>query len=156
MTMTTTERTCANCGDRVRWHVPACSLCKCEGFAAPHVIVDITEAGRKQAAISQWLDDSTFYEDLRKNPAIAVVYAQLMFRVHKIAEEYGEVQEAIIGAAGENPRKGISNGWDKVEKELFDVAGAALGAIEHLRGNDGSSIPDLIKALEGVHKRAGL
>lgn len=118
---------------------------------------DLTLASKHQAAISQWLDESAFYASLGiVDPQKAIKLARLMFRVHKIAEEYGEVQEAIYGALGENPRKGVTNGWDKVEKELLDVAGAALGALEHLRGNDGSSIPSLFAALEGVYDRAGL
>lgn len=116
----------------------------------------LAEAGRQQAAISQWLDDSAFYESLETDTYKAVHLARLMFRVHKIAEEYGEVQEAILGAVGENPRKGVTNGWDKVEKELLDVAGAALGALEHMRGNDGSSFASLVAALDGVYQRAGL
>src|SRR5690242_18815203 len=64
-------------------------------------------------------------------------------RCAKIGEEAGEVIEALLGLSGENPRKGITNGVDKVRKELLDVALAAVGAVAHLDGNTGSPIDAL-------------
>jgi NTP pyrophosphatase (non-canonical NTP hydrolase) len=71
----------------------------------------------------------------------------------KLAEEYGELNEAIIGVTGQNPRKGETHTWDDVDKELMDIAVAALGAYEHRHNNDGSSIKRLAAHLEGVRLR---
>ncbi|MFJ9905215.1 MazG-like family protein [Streptomyces sp. NPDC101152] len=56
----------------------------------------------------------------------------LLLRVLKISEEVGEVAEAVIGATGQNPRKGISHTWDDVEAELCDVVITALIALRTL------------------------
>lgn len=53
-------------------------------------------------------------------------------RVMKVAEEVGEVNEAMLGWLGENPRKGLTHTQEDVQKELLDVALAALAAIAHL------------------------
>ncbi len=47
----------------------------------------------------------------------------------KLSEEVGEVSEAVIGATGQNPRKGITHTWDDVEAELCDVVITALVAL---------------------------
>lgn len=39
----------------------------------------------------------------------------------KIQEEAGEVAEAVLGALGQNPRKGLSHTWADVEAEVCDV-----------------------------------
>lgn len=57
-------------------------------------------------------------------------------RVAKIGEEHGEVIEALLGAIGENPRKGVTGSLDEVRKELLDVANCALGAYAHLTPGD--------------------
>lgn len=61
------------------------------------------------------------------------------WRCAKVAEESGEVIQALLAAAGENPRKARGD-LAAVEKELLDVAFAALGAIAHLHGNEGSEV----------------
>ncbi|WP_405011954.1 MazG-like family protein [Kitasatospora sp. NBC_01539] len=55
-----------------------------------------------------------------------------LLRVLKLSEEVGEVAQAVIGATGQNPRKGVTNGWDEVEKELCDVVVSALVALRTL------------------------
>jgi len=69
-------------------------------------------------------------------------------RIDKLAEEIGEVTSAYGGWVGENPRKGQTNGLDKVLDELLDVAACALGAYEHLTGFQGDSVPALVEQTE--------
>jgi hypothetical protein len=77
-------------------------------------------------------------------------------RVAKIGEEHGEVIEALLGTLGENPRKGFTHTTDDLIGELLDVAGCALGAVEHVIGNTGQSVVLLEAKLDYVLRRAGL
>ncbi|MEU3843346.1 MazG-like family protein [Streptomyces sp. NPDC028635] len=56
----------------------------------------------------------------------------LLLRVLKLSEEVGEVAQAVIGATGQNPRKGASHTWDDVQGELCDVVITALVALRTL------------------------
>jgi NTP pyrophosphatase (non-canonical NTP hydrolase) len=56
----------------------------------------------------------------------------LLLRIIKLSEEVGEVAEAVIGATGQNPRKGTTHTWDDVQSELCDVAVTALVALRTL------------------------
>jgi NTP pyrophosphatase (non-canonical NTP hydrolase) len=56
----------------------------------------------------------------------------LLLRVLKLSEEVGEVAQAVIGATGQNPRKGVSHTWDDVQSELCDVVITALVALRSL------------------------
>jgi NTP pyrophosphatase (non-canonical NTP hydrolase) len=56
----------------------------------------------------------------------------LLLRIIKLSEEVGEVAEAVIGATGQNPRKGTTHTWDDVRSELCDVAVTALIALRTL------------------------
>ncbi|MEU2288839.1 MazG-like family protein [Streptomyces sp. NPDC013178] len=56
----------------------------------------------------------------------------LLLRVLKLSEEVGEVAQAVIGATGQNPRKGASHTWEDVESELCDVVITALVALRTL------------------------
>ncbi|MDQ0931389.1 MazG-like family protein [Streptomyces turgidiscabies] len=75
----------------------------------------------------------------------------LLMRVLKLAEEVGEVAQAVIGATGQNPRKGITHTWDDVQSELCDVALTAMVALRALA-------PDAREVftthLEGVRERS--
>ncbi|NEA53574.1 hypothetical protein G3I60_05235 [Streptomyces sp. SID13666] len=53
-------------------------------------------------------------------------------RVIKIAEELGEVSEAVVGATGGSPRKGLSHTWADLERELCDVILTAMIALRTL------------------------
>lgn len=75
------------------------------------------------------LIDGTYPRDLDPE-------AWLMRRVFKVAEEVGEVTEALFGALGENPRKGRTHTMDDVRRELLDVALAALAAVCHFDEDD--------------------
>ncbi|MFC9543059.1 MazG-like family protein [Streptomyces sp. NPDC056956] len=54
---------------------------------------------------------------------------QVLFQLLKIQEEAGEVAEAAIGAAGQNPRKGHSHSWQDVESEVCDVIVTGMVAL---------------------------
>lgn len=56
----------------------------------------------------------------------------LLLRILKLSEEVGEVAQAVIGATGQNPRKGITHTWDDVRSELCDVVITALVALHTL------------------------
>ncbi|WP_051704977.1 MULTISPECIES: MazG-like family protein [unclassified Streptomyces] len=56
----------------------------------------------------------------------------LLLRILKLSEEVGEVSEAVIGATGQNPRKGVTHSWDDVQAELCDVVITALVALRTL------------------------
>jgi len=56
----------------------------------------------------------------------------LLLRVLKLSEEVGEVAQAVIGATGQNPRKGRTHNWADVEAELCDVVITALVALRTL------------------------
>ncbi|MFI5682394.1 MazG-like family protein [Streptomyces sp. NPDC051636] len=56
----------------------------------------------------------------------------LLLRVLKLSEEVGEVAQAVIGATGRNPRKGVTHTWGDVEAELCDVVITALVALRTL------------------------
>jgi hypothetical protein len=58
------------------------------------------------------------------DPALAVP-----LRVLKVAEEAGEAAAALIGATGQNPRKGRSHTEADVAAELCDVITAAAVAL---------------------------
>ncbi|MEU1042898.1 MazG-like family protein [Streptomyces sp. NPDC005907] len=69
-----------------------------------------------------WLDDHRTHDGRE----------ELLLRMLKLTEEVGEVAQAVIGAAGHNPRKGTSHSWDDVRAELCDVAITALVALRTL------------------------
>ncbi|GAA1083363.1 MazG-like family protein [Kitasatospora nipponensis] len=55
---------------------------------------------------------------------------EVAMRIGKVAEETGEVHEALALALGQNPRKGKDpEGWTKVENELCDVIFTAMVAL---------------------------
>ncbi|MFJ9564817.1 MazG-like family protein [Streptomyces fuscichromogenes] len=56
----------------------------------------------------------------------------LVLRMLKLTEEVGEVAQAVIGATGQNPRKGITHTWEDVQGELCDVVITALVALRTL------------------------
>lgn len=103
----------------------------------------------KLIELSRWVDDAP--ENAHRNPE-----ALTWHRTAKVAEESGEVIEAMIGYTGGNPRKGHSKVALHVIEELLDVAVAALGAVEHLREHDGRSMVLLAEKIHRVHARAGL
>ncbi|MEW2632467.1 MazG-like family protein [Streptomyces sp. NPDC048389] len=57
---------------------------------------------------------------------------EVLLRVLKLSEEVGEVAQAVIGAKGQNPRKGTTHSWQDVESELCDVVITAMVALRTL------------------------
>ncbi|CAM5308568.1 methyltransferase domain-containing protein [Streptomyces abikoensis] len=55
-----------------------------------------------------------------------------VLQILKISEEAGEAAEAVIGAMGQNPRKGFSHTWDDVQAEVCDVVITAMVALNRL------------------------
>ncbi|GII80085.1 hypothetical protein Sru01_50670 [Sphaerisporangium rufum] len=103
-------------------------------------------------AVSSWIDHSP--ENLARDPE-----ALLWGRAAKVAEEAGEVVAALIGATGQNPRKGRTGTLADVERELLDVAITALAALAHMRAGDPEQadvLGMLGQHVEMVARRAGL
>ncbi|MGA5900199.1 MazG-like family protein [Streptomyces venetus] len=73
-------------------------------------------------ALSEWLDTNRPVEGRE----------DMLLRILKLSEEVGEVAEAVIGATGQNPRKGVTHTWDDVQSELCDVVITALLALRTL------------------------
>ena len=80
-----------------------------------------------------WLDENAV-EDTHENVK--------MWRVLKIGEEFGEVAEAMHGAAGANPRKGASHTHDDVVKELCDVIVTSMVALGTWAPEDAEKLLD--------------
>ncbi|MGW2930404.1 MazG-like family protein [Streptomyces sp. NPDC001156] len=72
-----------------------------------------------------WLDANRTHDDAEG----------LLLRILKLSEEVGEVAQAVIGATGQNPRKGTTHDWDDVQAELCDVVITALVALRTLAPN---------------------
>jgi hypothetical protein len=102
-------------------------------------------AAQDLVALSLWIDAGNAHRDPE---------AVLWGRVAKVSEEHGEAVAALIGATGQNPRKGTTHAMEDVEQELLDVAITALGAVEHIRGHDGRAITLLEDKLARVVGRA--
>ncbi|MEU8964105.1 MazG-like family protein [Streptomyces sp. NPDC048491] len=62
---------------------------------------------------------------------------QTLLRMLKLSEEVGEVAQAVIGATGQNPRKGVSHSWQDVQSELCDVIVTAMVALTALTADAG-------------------
>ncbi|MEU5393250.1 MazG-like family protein [Streptomyces tibetensis] len=78
-----------------------------------------------------WTTVDTLWEWLDRNQPIEGREGVLL-RILKLTEEVGEVSEAVIGATGQNPRKGVTHTWDDVQAELCDVIITALVALRTL------------------------
>jgi NTP pyrophosphatase (non-canonical NTP hydrolase) len=57
---------------------------------------------------------------------------RVLLQLLKIQEEAGEVAEAVIGAMGQNPRKGHSHTWQDVEAEVCDVIVTGMVALTRM------------------------
>ncbi len=108
-----------------------------------------TRAAHQLVGLSNWFDTSP--ANAARDPE-----ALTWIRVTKVAEEAGEVVDAMNGATGANPRKGVCATMDNVRVELLDVALTALCAVEHLDGAQGCSLVALFAHIASRHRRAGL
>ncbi|GAA2676259.1 MazG-like family protein [Streptomyces lunalinharesii] len=94
------------------------------GPTAPAAPTDPADAApwRTVEALVGWLD---------RESALPKEQERLL-RVLKLSEEVGEAAQAVIGATGQNPRKGRSHTWDDVHAELCDVIVTAMVALRTL------------------------
>ncbi|WP_448317900.1 MazG-like family protein [Streptomyces sp. CO7] len=76
---------------------------------------------------------------------------EVLLAVLKLSEEVGETAQAVIGAMGHNPRKGVTHDWDDVRAELCDVALSALVALRILTPDAGEVFTAHV---EGVRRRS--
>lgn len=70
----------------------------------------------KIADLVAWLD----------RESVLPAETEKLLRIMKLSEEAGEVAQAVIGAMGQNPRKGVSHTWDDVQAEVCDVVITAM------------------------------
>ncbi|WP_043174161.1 MazG-like family protein [Streptomyces sp. NRRL B-24484] len=81
-----------------------------------------------------------------------------LLRLLKLTEEVGEVGQAVIGATGQNPRKGVTHGWEDVQAELCDVVVSALVALRTLTPDARTVFEDRLARIEArslaVHQEA--
>ena len=104
------------------------------------------------ATLSRWINE--YPPNAARDPE-----ALLWHRCGKVAEEYGEVTEALIAFLNGNPRKGKTGTMDDVRHELLDVAVTALGAYNHTLGVDQSDeylVRMLVEHLAWLCDRVGL
>ncbi|MEU4086837.1 MazG-like family protein [Streptomyces aureus] len=73
----------------------------------------------------------------------------LLLRILKLSEEVGEVAQAVIGATGQNPRKGVSHTWDDVRSELCDVVITAMVALRELAPDAREVFADRLASVAG-------
>ncbi|MFJ6607857.1 MazG-like family protein [Streptomyces lydicus] len=81
------------------------------------------------SAVWHTVDDLVRWLD--RESALPVEQERLL-RILKLSEEAGEVAQAVIGATGQNPRKGRTHSWDDVHSELCDVIVTAMVALRTL------------------------
>ncbi|GAA3750410.1 MazG-like family protein [Streptomyces tremellae] len=78
--------------------------------------------------------------------AVLPAEQERLLRLLKLTEESGEVAAAVIGATGQNPRKGVTHSWADVEAELCDVIVTAMVALRTLT-------PDAARVFAGHLRR---
>ncbi|MFJ9851513.1 MazG-like family protein [Streptomyces sp. NPDC101150] len=88
-----------------------------------------TDGASAETAVWEVVDELVRWLD-REN-ALPPEQVRLL-RILKLSEEAGEVAQAVIGATGQNPRKGHSHTWDDVQSELCDVIVTAMVALRTL------------------------
>ncbi|WP_030909905.1 MazG-like family protein [Streptomyces sp. NRRL F-5126] len=80
---------------------------------------------------SPWTTVERLHAWLDERSALPAEQERLL-RLLKLSEETGEVASAVIGATGQNPRKGVTHSWGDVEAELCDVIVTAMVALRTL------------------------
>ncbi|WP_237532087.1 MazG-like family protein [Streptomyces sp. SID8352] len=104
--------------------------------SAPSAAVPSPAAGADTAGLLPWETVDALWRWLEREQPVGGREG-LLLRVLKLSEEVGEVAEAVIGATGQNPRKGTTHTWDDVGAELCDVALTALVALRTLTPEPG-------------------
>lgn len=113
----------------------------------PTIDTSIADVSVYLREVSRWIDASP------RNKTNTWTENLLLRTSTKIGEEQGELNGALIGMLGQNPRKGTTHALSHVEKELLDIAFTAIGAVEHLHGNDGESMRRFAAHAAGVYTR---
>ncbi|MFE3886083.1 MazG-like family protein [Streptomyces lydicus] len=80
---------------------------------------------------------------------------RILLQLLKIQEEAGEVAEAVIGATGQNPRKGHSHTWEDVEAEVCDVIVTGMVALRRLNPEAASVFARHMEGLVADLDKAG-
>lgn len=80
---------------------------------------------------------------------------EITLRVGKIAEEFGEVWQALAGSLGQNPRKGRTHTTGDVAAELCDVIVTAAVALATITGPEQAGV-HLDSKIAALMARAGL
>lgn len=75
----------------------------------------------------------------------ATAHTTLAFRILKLTEETGEAAQALVDAAGQNPRKPKTDDMDHVVKELCDVVLTALLALSTITPDVSSIFADHVR-----------
>lgn len=101
----------------------------CGVMSEPHP--DGAPAAAPLPAPALWESVDTLWAWLHENVAHGG-REELLLRMLKLQEEVGEVAQAVIGATGQNPRKGTTHSWEDVQAELCDVVITALVALRTL------------------------
>ncbi|MEU0060256.1 MazG-like family protein [Streptomyces sp. NPDC006334] len=83
-------------------------------------------------ADSLWTTVDALHTWLESDRPAGRDHETLLLRILKLSEEVGETAQAVIGATGQNPRKGTTHTWEHVQAELCDVAITALVALRTL------------------------
>jgi hypothetical protein len=97
--------------------------------------------------VDNWLDDE-IPKHYRDQPL-----AQDWARISKVIEELGEAVSAMIGATGQNPRKGITHHGDDILNELADVVMTGILAINHFTKDTNMTRDVLRKKQEFIYRR---
>jgi hypothetical protein len=109
----------------------------------------LSEQAKAQiGVVDDWLD-----RDVGPSYKVAPL-AQDWARVAKVCEEAGEAIKNLIGATGQNPRKGISCEIEDVFSELADAWCSAMFGIQHFTKDTDETERILRGALEKAYRRA--
>lgn len=97
--------------------------------------------------VDNWLDEDVpeYYKD---QPL-----AQDWARISKVIEELGETISAIIGATGQNPRKGITHKSTDIVDELADVVMTGILAIQHFTKDAPATRDILLQKQAFIYRR---
>lgn len=103
-------------------------------------------AQERLTGLSEWIDAHNREKGTNEQ-------AMTWGRIAKVGEEFGEAIAEYIAFTGQNPRKPQTGSEWLVQKEMLDVAVAALGVVEHLSGNSGAAMGLLLNHLRIVDRR---
>ena len=97
--------------------------------------------------VDEWLDEDV--PDNYKNQGLAQDWA----RISKVIEELGEAVSAMIGATGQNPRKGRTHDQDDMLYELADVVMTGILAIQHFTKDTHDTREILMRKQNYIYRR---